>query len=42
VAGLLLGNKEYLPDGSVRIKCLTSITNQRKTKEKDRVEIDPE
>ena len=42
VAGLLLGNKEFTHNGSVVIKCYASITNQRKTKEKDRVEIHPE
>jgi len=42
VAGLLLGDKQVQPNGSVLIRCISSITNQRKIKEKDRVEIDPE
>ncbi len=49
VAGLLLGYKENAHsgstdrgDGAATIQCYASITNQRKTKEKDRVEIDPE
>lgn len=42
VAGMLLGRQEVLHNGKVRIFCLASITHQRKTKEKDRVEIDAE
>ena len=38
----MLGRHEDLLNGKVRIYCLASITQQRKTKEKDRVEIDPE
>jgi hypothetical protein len=41
VAGVLLGNHEIV-NGKVRINCLASLTSHRKTKEKDRVEIDPE
>ncbi len=41
VAGVLLGN-HVITDGRVRIQCLASLTSHRKTKEKDRVEIDPE
>ena len=40
IAGLLLGCKTYDNDGKLIIQCHASITNQRKTKEKDRVEID--
>ena len=41
MAGLLLGTKVNYADGTVKIHCLASMTNQRKTKEKDWVEIDP-
>lgn len=40
IAGLLLGFKEYDEEGKLIVYCYASITNQRKTKEKDRVEID--
>ena len=38
---MLLGN-HVNSGGKVKIQCVASLTTRRKTKEKDRVEIDPE
>ena len=38
---MLLGNHVKV-GGRVKIQCVASLTSRRKTKEKDRVEIDPE
>lgn len=38
---MLLGNHVNI-GGRVKIQCVASLTSRRKTKEKDRVEIDPE